>query len=428
MKTIVLTLLSLSCVVFTFAQHREPVFSKFQAPFARVKTSIPVCAYDDYTWDASNSLWSKVDKGIFKFDENNNFLSSLKWLIKEGVQENSMREKWSYSTTGKILNYSIEKWSDYKSVWVNERQILNTYDSIDRLSSATNQLWDSVNNHWMNYDQMSYTYKTDSIVYAIEKSWDDINDVWQNSWRNLSNYSSKEKRWTTILQDWNKSSSDWVNSMEYDSFYDDKGNSIKLITKYWDLSSNEWILNEQFLITFNADNNIVFNFTLRWNVVDMTWNNDFKDSIVYDGDDIQFRLQQSWSKIAKRWDSTYREHYTYPDNTVVMISENWNAGWLNSKKSISYHDCPTTGIINSINEQEALINVFPNPSTGRFNFSDLTSRNNIVIYDVEGKQVNQTITTERTTIIDLSGKSSGIYYYSLSNKNGNTKSGKLILK
>lgn len=74
------------------------------------------------------------------------------------------------------------------------------------------------------------------------------------------------------------------------------------------------------------------------------------------------------------------------------------------------------------------ISVAPNPASGAFWFSGLEGENTIEVFDIAGRSVLQTKTADNTCRIDLSGKSTGVYFYTISNGTRKIKQGKLILE
>jgi peptidyl-prolyl cis-trans isomerase B (cyclophilin B) len=81
---------------------------------------------------------------------------------------------------------------------------------------------------------------------------------------------------------------------------------------------------------------------------------------------------------------------------------------------------------NSIDKESVI--VYPNPSTGKFNFKAIEKGSKIEIFDMSGKMVLQTTAKETEITIDLETKDKGVYTYRLSSLNGSTKQGKLLLK
>ena len=72
--------------------------------------------------------------------------------------------------------------------------------------------------------------------------------------------------------------------------------------------------------------------------------------------------------------------------------------------------------------------IYPNPSTGKFTFSELEKGNTVEVFDVNGKLVYTTILKDTNIIIDLEGKDKGVYTFRISNPEQEIKTGKLIIK
>ncbi len=74
-----------------------------------------------------------------------------------------------------------------------------------------------------------------------------------------------------------------------------------------------------------------------------------------------------------------------------------------------------------------IIHVFPNPSQGILNFSNVNTKNFIEIFDMYGKFIlNGEINVDHFKI-NLSNNSKGIYFYRITDENKNTQTGKFIL-
>ena len=84
--------------------------------------------------------------------------------------------------------------------------------------------------------------------------------------------------------------------------------------------------------------------------------------------------------------------------------------------------------ISSLDTQEPVLTIYPNPSTGQFNFSGLEKENTIEIYDATGRLVLETVSKNNSERIDLIGKDKGIYFYKITNSNKIAQQGKLILQ
>ncbi|MCW3104102.1 MAG: hypothetical protein JWO09_2542 [Bacteroidetes bacterium] len=73
------------------------------------------------------------------------------------------------------------------------------------------------------------------------------------------------------------------------------------------------------------------------------------------------------------------------------------------------------------------LTVFPNPSTGEFNFSGLEKESTIEIYDITGRLVYKVVSGSDAQTIRLAGADQGVYFYKVVAANQNIKEGKIIL-
>lgn len=80
----------------------------------------------------------------------------------------------------------------------------------------------------------------------------------------------------------------------------------------------------------------------------------------------------------------------------------------------------------TINSTQPLI--YPNPSNGKFTFSDIEKGSTIEVFDISGKLIYETNTKETATVIDLEGKEKGVYTYRITNSKQEGSQGKLLIK
>ena len=83
--------------------------------------------------------------------------------------------------------------------------------------------------------------------------------------------------------------------------------------------------------------------------------------------------------------------------------------------------------INELNGA-SLITVYPNPSTGTFYFSGLTSGSTIQIYDIIGQSIYSMNADKDNFSIDLSRQSKGVYFYKVTEQNGSVQQGKMVVE
>ena len=72
--------------------------------------------------------------------------------------------------------------------------------------------------------------------------------------------------------------------------------------------------------------------------------------------------------------------------------------------------------------------IYPNPSTGKFTFSEVEKGSKLEVFDISGKLIFENIIKENISTIDLEGKDKGVYTFRISNTNQEIRTGKLIIK
>ncbi|MBL7913294.1 MAG: peptidylprolyl isomerase [Bacteroidia bacterium] len=72
--------------------------------------------------------------------------------------------------------------------------------------------------------------------------------------------------------------------------------------------------------------------------------------------------------------------------------------------------------------------IYPNPSTGKFTFSNIEKGNTIEVFDISGKLILEATAKDSAILLDLEGKDKGVYTYRVTNINKEVRQGKLIVK
>ena len=91
-------------------------------------------------------------------------------------------------------------------------------------------------------------------------------------------------------------------------------------------------------------------------------------------------------------------------------------------------DCQST--ITSVGELDNnnSIHIFPNPSSGTFNFDGMEAGNTVEIINILGTLVMEAKTETGSSKIDMNNKDKGVYFYRVKHKNTVVKQGKLVLQ
>jgi hypothetical protein len=110
----------------------------------------------------------------------------------------------------------------------------------------------------------------------------------------------------------------------------------------------------------------------------------------------------------------------YGDHTISVEVTTAEGCISNDEISVDVKNC--TGIINPDNITK--VSVYPNPGSGRFNLDISVAsfqKVDLLVLDNQGKivyqQINLSLEGQKTVIIDLSGKASGVYQLLIKGKN-----------
>ena len=114
------------------------------------------------------------------------------------------------------------------------------------------------------------------------------------------------------------------------------------------------------------------------------------------------------------------------ENGDPVLSTNGNPILDGNWSSLGSHDCECNpaGVNESIQET---VRIFPNPSNGSFTISHLSNINFIEITNALGQKIYTANNTDQSKTMTLN-ESKGVYFVSLTHKNGNTSIRKIILK
>lgn len=175
--------------------------------------------------------------------------------------------------------------------------------------------------------------------------------------------------------------------------------------------------------TLNIDTS--FAIQLKWNAVpgniyyhlDVSKNPQFTSDTIksLDLEAITFNLNNLRSKTKYYW------RVSSNNGGHIVPSE------VRNLSTIGLDTVSTVGIRTTTKSQKQVV-LYPNPSVGKFTFTNLESGNRLQVFDINGKLVSDYILNENSITIDLEGKEKGVYVYKISRTEGESQQGKLILK
>lgn len=161
---------------------------------------------------------------------------------------------------------------------------------------------------------------------------------------------------------------------------------------------------------------------LKWNAV--------SDAIIYN---VEISDDPFFLNIVKSFNSATNLSYvssglSYDTKYYWHVRTNNGGNFSDWSTDWSFDTYRNMVGINSVKTNTENLLIFPNPSTGKFTFSNLEKGNKMEVYDVLGNVVFQTTVKESNLTVDLDGKEKGVYLYRITGTQKETHSGKLILK
>lgn len=161
----------------------------------------------------------------------------------------------------------------------------------------------------------------------------------------------------------------------------------------------------------------------KWNTV--------KDGIIYT---LEVSDDENFTNIIKTLETSGNSAYLAtnlmnPDTKYYWRVKTNNGGHFSPWSKVWMFDTSIDAVgISSNTLSTDKVKIFPNPSQGKFSFSNLEKGTKVEIYDVSGKRVYEITAKDNSLTIDLEGKEKGIYSYKIISEKSATLQGKLILK
>ncbi|MBN2891360.1 MAG: T9SS type A sorting domain-containing protein, partial [Bacteroidales bacterium] len=143
-------------------------------------------------------------------------------------------------------------------------------------------------------------------------------------------------------------------------------------------------------------------------------------------------VQYQWYKDGVEISNTSKDYYGANSNTLVIINfSSADAGTYNCVISDDFYGSLTSDDVDvslyvNIEDVENNFSIYPNPSTGVITIENAKG-SNAVIYDINGKIINQMHIDNNLSNIDLTQNESGVYFIEISDEY-NISTTKLIVE
>ena len=343
----------------------------------------------NYTYDSHNNqtsvaldLWTGASWITFlkitsTYDGNNNLLTETEQFSNGISLMNSGRTTYTYDANNNLLTEISQSWNGAE--WENVEYITRTYDASNNVVTKTTQVWDG--SSWLNQTQDNNTYDgNNNLTYLLRKNWN---------------------------------GTAWVDALNATLSYDANNNVLIETDQVWNI--NAWENYGQYTYTYNANHDRTSELAKGWD--GSNWVNYSVYAYVYDGENLVNERFQLWNGIA--FVISENTIYTYDlDNFIESDShrEYDATGTIVTSGDSSFYYSHTASGIKDLSAGNGIMEVYPNPTSGKFTISSETTLRSVEVFNLLGERIysNSKLNTQPTHEIDLSGYGKGIYIISTS--------------
>lgn len=252
-------------------------------------------------WD--NDGWVYDMKDSHSYDENGYPSEILMQEWEDGSWLNFMKMCTDCDTQGLIQESSIEIWDTVENMWLDMMLMTYTYDSngnwIEILSQVwlfdeymfssritreyndqnnptfeSNEVWDYAGN-WVDNDQSTFSYDGEFLTEVLKETWEDDNS-WSNS--KLTSYVQESGIYPAekLIQTWDGGGY-WVNTRHNDYTYNNDWHEIEDQEQVWE--TEMWRNYQSHYYTYD-DDNLLERLTKEWES-ERSWVNHSRYTVEY---------------------------------------------------------------------------------------------------------------------------------------------------
>lgn len=207
----------------------------------------------------NDTTWVRLSNFINTYDSNNNLTDSLfqSWDSSTSQWENIHKHHLIYDSNNNLT--SIINQNIYLGNWIDYSRIINTYDLSNKQQSSVFQLWDNINNFWLDKDSTFFYYGSNNKI-ASHNFYDgaySVTPVWTQIGKDTIRYNSSDNQYYSIRRNWNNSFGTWDNYQQTNWAYYSNNIIKSIIREDWNTNANQWQVSRAEYFTFDANNNIL---------------------------------------------------------------------------------------------------------------------------------------------------------------------------
>ena len=143
--------------------------------------------------------------------------------------------------------------------------------------------------------------------------------------------------------------------------------------------------------------------------------------------DIQtiYDIRKNWNRLITVWHNEF-ERVEILNNLMPSREQIGHNLFFNTLSDSILIHISNAGVANISNFNKLIVS--PNPSNGKFVFSNIEKENTIEIIDISGRLISKTISKDISSSIDITGTANGMYFYYVTDHNKIVHQGKLIIQ
>ena len=356
----------------------------------------------NYTFQLWNGVgWDNYLQLVFTYDANNNNTAQIIKLWDGSAWTNYFQTVYTFNGNNDQTSELSQFWTGFS--WLNLSNYLYTYDANHHLLTEIDQSWTGT--AWLNDYKYTYTYSGDDQTVELTQTWNDVDAVWENASQILSTYDGNHNLLTKTIQNWNGLS--WDNTSLFTYTYDGNNNQITALIQFWD--GTGWENNSITTNTYNS-NNLLTNFlTQVWNGA--SYDNASRTTNTYNGTLLTKSLHELWD--GSSWKYSNVSFYTYGENDFLQAVGNREYDGVDNiitSGDSTYNFFRTVVGTKDLNNVDATLAIYPNPSSGKFTLSSEIGLGSVTIYNSIGERVYfSDKANDQTQSINLDGYPNGLY-------------------
>lgn len=338
-----------------------------------------------YIWNENTQDWVASMKFEIIYDEEYKFTNQITYNFIENVWVYNSKYDFTYNLDDFVTNSTFYMWEIDLEIWIYNDKVDITYDENNNKLETLSSYWDLENEIWVENYKYICVYNIDNTLaeehyfYFESENWLEYSKVYYSYTDN--------KLFSTESFYWDYEISQWINDIKTEFYYieelldytinyyqevqsykiqysyDEFDNNISFVGYNWE--SDAWV--ESSLNEYILD----YNYTIE-NVASPLWYNQYEYTHAL--------IEESYSTISKDITQMYKTNYYVSDFDVNIKENNFTS-----------------------------LNIYPNPASDYINISSQNTIENINIYNIDGKKIDNIKTNKTNNIIDISNLQQGIY-------------------